>query len=124
VIAARIALVVGACAAAACATTALQPGQPKVVTKLSIAPYEMHEDCVDLARDDRLDYRFESSDPVAFDIRYRDGGVILSPITRQNATTDSGVFSPLLARRYCLTWEAGAEGATIGYRLLLRRNAR
>jgi hypothetical protein len=124
VIAARIAAAAIALVLAACADNPVVPGGPKVVPKAALAPYAMHEDCVDLVPNDRLEYRFESSEPVAFDIRYRDGGVVVSPITRQNVTTDAGVFAPLLAKRYCLAWEAGAGGATIGYRMSLRRGVK
>ena len=123
--AARIALVIaGACALAACASPRIAPGEPKVVTKLVLAPYASHDDCVDLTPSDRLDYSFDSTLPVTFGIRYRDGNVSVMPITRERATSDAGIFAPVLAREYCLTWEAGGAGAVIDYRALIRRAGR
>src|SRR4029450_4482066 len=64
VIAARIAAI--ALVLGARAHNPVVPGVPKVVPKVALAPYAMHEDCVELVPNDRLEYRFESSEPVAF----------------------------------------------------------
>jgi hypothetical protein len=117
-------VIAGAYALAACANPRIAPGEPKVVTQLALAPYASHDDCVDLTPSDRLEYRFESALPLTFGIRYRDGNVFVTPITRERATSDAGIFAPVLAREYCLTWEAGAEGAVIDYRALIRRAGR
>ena len=107
---------------AACAETPLAPGQPKS-GNLDLAPYTMHEDCADLAPGDRLDYRFESNEPVKFNISYRDSNMIVEPILREGVLGDSGVFAPLIKSRYCLTWEASAAGALVNYRAAVRRAA-
>lgn len=69
---------------------------------------------------DRLDWRYESSAPVAFNIHYREGNADMSPIVRESSTIDAGTFAAQSPQAYCLTWEAGAAGAIIGYRMLLR----
>jgi hypothetical protein len=108
--------------AAACATDApLTPGTPKVVAEKAIAPYEFHEECMHLERGDRLDYRFESDQPLAFNIRYHEQNLVLMPITRTAITSDAAIFSPVVAQDYCLTWEAGPSGAVLSYRVVLRR---
>jgi len=104
---------------AACAETPLAPGQPKS-RNLDLSPYTTHEDCVDLVPGDRLDYRFESTEPVKFNISYRDSNMVVEPIIREGVLGDSGVFAPLIKSRYCLTWEAGAAGALVGYRVAVR----
>ena len=63
----------------------------------------------------------ETSEPVAFHIRYRDGNAVLIPITRENARADAGIFAPAVAQHYCLAWEAGPAGALIDYRIRVRR---
>jgi hypothetical protein len=108
----------------ACAENPLISGQPKIVEKLSIAPYAIHEDCAQLALGDRLDYHFASSEPVAFNIHYHDGNAVVMPISREGATFDAGIFAPRLAEGYCLMWEAGPAGALLDYRVVLRRGAR
>lgn len=106
---------------AACATPPLAPGEPRVVERLPIAPYAAHEQCTDLAIGERLDYRYQSSAPLDFDIRYREDGAVVSPIVRQRSTADSAIFEARVPAHYCLNWQAGADGAILGYRLLLRR---
>lgn len=104
-----------------CATPELLPWQPRVVDRLVIAPYASHEACASLASGDRLDYRFGSSAPLDFDIRYRDGIAVVAPLVREESKGDSGTFEAHTPQRYCLTWQAGAAGAVIDYRMMLRR---
>jgi len=118
--AARIAL--STCAAiAGCAVAPATQPDARNVARLEIAPYAAHEECASLAPGDRLDWRFESTEPVAFNIHYHDANMIVMPITRDNATSEAGVFAPSLKQGYCMMWEAGAAGATIAYRVNVRR---
>ena len=105
----------------ACAAPSLQPGEPRVVDRLVIAPYASHETCAHVMAGDRLDYRYESSAALDFEIHYREKGAVLAPIVREQSTSDSGIFEPRATREYCLAWQAGAPGAIIAYRLLLLR---
>lgn len=114
--AALIALSLAACTAATVASDA-----SKIVAGQSLSPYELHEECVRLEVGDRLDYVFETNEPVAFHIRYRDGNAVLMPVTRENARGDAGIFAPMVAQNYCVAWEAGPAGALIDYRIGVRR---
>ena len=107
---------------ASCTTPPLAPGEPRVADRLEIAPYAAHEQCADLAAGERLDYRYQSSAPLDFDIRYRDNDAVLSPIVREHSTGDSGIFEARVPARYCVHWQAGAAGAVIGYSVLRRRS--
>ena len=120
---ALVALALAGAALAGCAVKPLALGEAKSVAKQDIAPYGVHEDCADLAPGDRLDYRFESSSPVKFNIHYHDANTIVMPITRDDVTSDAGVFAPRIKQGYCLMWEAGAAGAIIAYRMQVRRPA-
>jgi hypothetical protein len=108
--------------AAGCAAPPLSPGQPKT-GNLDLAPYTSHEDCADLAPGDRLDYRFESNEPLKFSISYRDSNMVVEPITRDGVREDSGVFAALIESRYCLTFEAHEAGALVGYHAAVRKSA-
>ena len=46
------------------------------------------------------------------------------PLSRDKVTDDDDTFRPLVAQDYCLTWEAGRDGAIIDYRILLNRSQR
>jgi len=99
----------------------LQPGVPKTVNGVTIAPYEFYEECLHLDVGDRLDYRFESEQPVAFNIHYHEAKLVLQPVTKTGLTSDIGIFTPVIAQDYCLMWEAGPDGAVLSYRIMLRR---
>lgn len=101
---------------AGCAGETLVAAAPRVADDLPIAPYEVHEECARLADGDRLDYRFESRAPVTFNLYYVDNNSFLAPISRENVTADAGVYLARTARRYCLRWEAGRQGAVLTLR--------
>jgi len=118
----RRAAAAAALALAACATPpGLEPGRPREVLAHPLPPYQSHEECVALALGDRLQYRFGSTAPLAFNIHYHEGRAVVMPVTRERVSADEGTFAPLVAQEYCLMWEAGAEGTTIDYTLRLTR---
>lgn len=106
---------------ASCTSPPLAAGEPHVVDRLPIAAYAAHEACLDLVVGDRLDYRFQSSVPVDFEVRYREANATVSPIVRPHTVADSDIFQVRVAARYCLDWQAGADGAIIGYRVQVHR---
>lgn len=116
---ARIGIV--ACVAS-CATSV--GGDARSVDALPIAPYDAHEECFDLALGDRLDYRYRSSVPIDFDIRYRNANAVVSPIVRAHSSADSDILEIGVPARYCASWQAGADAAAVDYRLLVRRAGR
>jgi hypothetical protein len=113
-----------ALAMSACANETIRPEIPREVTGQRINPFELHEECVQMAPGDWLVYRFTAQRPVAFNIHYHEGKSVIMPVSRDDATADDGTFRPLVAQDYCLMWEAGREGAIIEYRILLNRGRR
>jgi hypothetical protein len=109
---------------AGCVVAPVTADKPKFVTGHPLPPYESFRECVRLSRDDRLEYSFEASEPVDFDIRYDEGNVVVAPIVRDKSHADAGVFVARIVRDYCLVWEAGPAGALVDYRLRLRPAAR
>ncbi len=105
---------------AACTTVPLTLEEPRAVSAMPLTPYELRDECVRLAEGDRLEYTFDATEPVAFEIRYREGGAIIAPLVRDPSRGDAGVFLVRLPRVYCLAWEAGAAGALVDYRLRRR----
>jgi hypothetical protein len=112
-----------ACLLASCATAPVDPDAPVVVTGLQLSPYGVHEECRTLVPGDRLDYRFSSTAPVAFNIHYHDGNAIVIPITHEGVTADSGIFHPALRQDFCLMWQAGLVSVTLDYRVAVRHRA-
>ena len=113
---ALLALALCGCASA----PAITLGVPHVVPRTVIAPYAVHEECVRLTSGDRVDYQYDSSDPLKFAIGYREGSNVLMPVVRGPSASASGTYEVLIAHRYCMTWEAGPPGAIIRYRILVR----
>lgn len=107
-----------------CAAAPFTAEAPRIVTGMVLTPYEIREDCVRLAAGDRIDYTFDATDPVAFEIRYREGAAALSPVVRAAVRTDAGIYLAPLGLTYCFVWEAGPAGALVDYRLRLRPAAR
>jgi len=69
---------------------------------------------------DRVEFAFESTRPVDFNIHYHEGKAIVMPISRSMTRGDSGVFASQIVQDYCLMWEAGVTGAIIDYRIRLK----
>lgn len=106
-----------ALAVTACAADTLVGDEPRALKGVAIAPFEFHEECASLMAGDRVDYRFEVQPAVYFEIYYKDGLAHVASVNRNDTTGDSGIFPALQARRYCLRWDAGRQGAVLDLRV-------
>ncbi|MCC6377775.1 MAG: hypothetical protein IT519_03070 [Burkholderiales bacterium] len=111
-----------ALALSSCATP--DPDAVRSGDAVVIAPYALHEDCFRLGQGDKVDWRFESRQPVDFNFHYRDGATVVLPLVKLASFGDSGIFPVLVPQDYCASWEAGPQGAILGYRLKLIRVSR
>lgn len=105
----------------ACATDTLVGEEPRALAGVGISPFEFHEECAPLADGDRIDYRFETKVPVAFEIYYRDGLAHVAVVSRADTLGDSGIYPVRRTQRYCLRWEAGRQGALLDLRVRVLR---
>ena len=69
---------------------------------------------------DRVEYSFESTEPVDFNIHYHEGNAVVMPIAREKTRADAGVFASPTRQDYCLMWEAGAAGALLDFMVRVR----
>lgn len=106
-------------ALAACAAPGLDEA-PKSVTGHALPSREIHEECLKLVPGDRLEYAFESAEPLDFNIHYHEGKTVVMPISREATRAEAGVFAARIAHDYCLMWQAGPQGATLDYRVRFR----
>lgn len=107
-----------AIALAACAAPdTLVVDEPRTATELAIAPYEFHEECATMSPGDRLDYRFEAQAPVTFQVYYTEGVAFISTVGSEDVREGAGVFTAPAARRYCVRWDAGPQGALVDFRI-------
>ena len=112
-------LLVAAMALSACAAPNLADA-PKIVQGHAVPSYQIHEECLVLKPGERVEYRFESSEPVDFNIHYHEGNAVVMPLVREQSREDAGMYLVRIAQDYCLMWEAGAAGAMIDYRIRVR----
>lgn len=104
----------------ACTSAPVTADAPKTVSGHPLPPYEWLEECLQLVPGDRVEFTFESTEPVDFNIHYHAGSAVVMPIVREKTRADAGVYAPSIAEGYCLMWEAGAAGASIDYRIRLK----
>jgi len=114
---------IAALASCACTAPGITADTPKTVRAHPLPSYQIHEECVTLDPGDRVEYAFESDEPVAFNLHYREGSAVVMPVVRDGSREDAGVYVARIAHDYCLTWEAGPAGATIDYRIRVRPRA-
>ena len=88
-------------------------GEAKVVRAHPLPSYQIHEECFRLEEGDRVEFRFESTEPVDFNLHYHEGRAVVMPISRDKSTEHAGVYVATLVQDYCLMWEAGAAGAAM-----------
>lgn len=111
-----------ALALSSCATP--DPDAVRSGDAVVIAPYALHEDCFRLGQGDKVDWRFESRQPVDFNFHYHEGSAVVLPLVKTASFGDAGVFPVRVPQDYCAMWEAGPLGALISYRVVPIRAAR
>lgn len=113
-VAAITALALGGCAA-------LPSGDAsKIVEGFALPSYQIHEECFTVKAGDRVEYRFESDEPVDFNLHYHEGGAVVMPVSSERSREAAGVYAVQIPQDYCLMWEAGAAGAVLDYRYRVR----
>jgi hypothetical protein len=101
----------------ACASGEYRLDAPRTAAGVEIAPYAMHEECIELERGERIGYYFASVAPVSFNIQYHDANAVIMPIVREKVTEGAGDFTADRKEIYCLMWEAGVEPSVLEYRI-------
>lgn len=113
------ALACAALVAAGCAAPAdpYRLDEPRSGAGVALAPYAIREECFTLHPDERIDYYFTSTAPVAFNLHYHDANAVVMPIERKGTQAESGDFVADRVQTYCLMWEAGTQAALLDYRI-------
>jgi hypothetical protein len=104
-------------AAAACATVAERLDAPRAAAGIAIAPYALYEDCFVLDEGNRVEFQFSARPPVAFNVHYREGNAMIMPVELKSTVEESGDFVAEKDQTYCMSWEAGAGGSVVEYRV-------
>jgi len=82
----------------------------------ALKPSGIHEDCFEMLPGEMLDYSFESTKTVKFNIHCHEGSDIIYNVIKNDITSDKGNFSPRIKQYYCLMWtNPHHEALTITY---------
>ena len=100
-----------------CATEELRLSSPKVVSGIELAPHAMYEECMKLSLGERIAYRFRAQPHVSFNIHFHEANAVIMPIDISSSDDEAGTFTADREQIYCLTWEAGAQGSRLDYRV-------
>jgi hypothetical protein len=103
--------------AAGCASAPDRLNAPKVATGVELAAFAIHEQCFALSPGARVAYRFTATQPVAFNVHFREGIATIVPVDVKATLEESDDFTADQERNYCLAWEAGPQGSVIDYRV-------
>jgi hypothetical protein len=78
----------------------------------------LHEECFDLRRGQRVRFDFRAAQPLDFNIQARDGDTLVHPVRRNGVRALKSTYTPGIARNYCLVWNnRGARTVALHYRI-------
>ena len=85
-------------------------------TSETIKPSGIHEDCMELLAGQILEYSFEASKPLNFNVHYHEDHDMVYGITKDGVTGDKGTFYCEKKQYYCLMWtNPGSEPVGLFY---------
>jgi hypothetical protein len=91
-------------------------------TSETIKPSGIHEDCMELLPDQILEYSFEASKPLNFNVHYHEDHDVVYGITKDGVSGDKGTFHCEKKQYYCLMWtNAGSESVGLVYSYSIRK---
>ena len=70
----------------------------------TIKPSGIHEDCMELISGQILEYSFEASKPLNFNLHYHEDHDVIYGITKDGVSGDKGTFRCEQKQYYCLIW--------------------
>lgn len=70
-----------------------------------LKPGKPFEKCMVLDSGQKLEYRFEATAKVNFNLHYNKGEMVYYPIKLDRTTGESGLYESRARERYCLNWE-------------------
>ena len=87
-------------AISAAASVHAQPTKPVVVK-----PGKVVEKCLTLEPPQKIEYRFESSAKLNFNLHYQKGEQVYYPVKLDRTNGESGLYEAKAREIYCLMWE-------------------
>ena len=82
----------------------------------TIKPEGVHEDCLEMVPGQILDYSFEASKPVDFNLHCHEDDGVSYAISKDGVSSDKGTFVCEKRQHYCLMWtNPGSETVSLTY---------
>ena len=69
-----------------------------------IKPGKSYEACFHLSSGDKVQYSFDSSAELRFNIHYHEGKEVIYPVPVRLVSAEKSVFEPGTGNQYCLMW--------------------
>lgn len=89
-------------ALASCASVPEQ--EPSRPLRIEIQSGKIAEECFALAAEERIDYQFEATAGVDFNLHTHRGGQIVTPVDVKRTRAQAGIFASPRAEEYCMMW--------------------
>ena len=92
--------------AAACSVAVAQaPAIPPPPKPVMLKPGKPLEKCMMLNTGQRVEYRFESTAKVNFNLNYNKGDTLYYPVKLDRTTGESGMYEARAREKHCFVWE-------------------
>lgn len=98
-------LVFGGCAARDIRGSMDKQMDVPISESITLAPFRSHEKCMKLVQGQKLEFSFQASLPVNFNIHYHGKIKVLYPIKKDKILSDSGLVTVEALEPYCMSWE-------------------
>ena len=98
----------------ACATAPSWERLPPSPLAIDVQTGKAAEECFQLAAGERVEYQFESSVPLDFNLHTHRGNEVVMPVRSERTRGHSGIFTSPQREDYCMMWtNRGAVPARI-----------
>jgi hypothetical protein len=77
----------------------------------TVAPGKLAEVCVALAESEAVQWRFNATAPIDFNIHYHHGKDVTYPLKRDGVAADGREFKPRIKQDYCWMWSNRSDDA-------------
>ncbi len=87
-----------------CSSASAQPASP-ASKPVILKPGKPLEKCVMLNTGQNLEYRFESSAKINFNLHYNKGDSVYYPVKLDRTTGEAGLYESRAREKHCFMWE-------------------
>lgn len=98
----------------------LANGQTPAAKPVLLKPGKPYEKCMSLDSGQKLEYRFESTAKVNFNLHYNKGDALYYPVKLDRTAGESGLYEAKSREKHCLVWENRSDAdveLTVSYRV-------